>query len=69
MEWDSGNLGQESFTRYSVCVFAVFEHERVFHLRVERELKCKSLENFSGLGKQLALLEAGEVSYLLSQLS
>lgn len=38
----------------------------IFYLRVERELEYKPLENSTGLGKQLALLEAGKVSYLLS---
>lgn len=37
----------------------------VFYFRVERELKYQPLENFTSLGKQLDLLEAGKVSYLL----
>lgn len=47
-----------------VCVQSL-NMQWVFYFRVERELKYKPLENFTSLGKQLDLLEAGKVSYLL----
>lgn len=52
-----------------MCVCTLWMWQWLFYLMVKRELKCKPLENFTSLGQQLAFLEVGEVSCLLSQLS